>query len=171
MSWESATTGSFHAHWSAVDESVSRDLQHKIDTKELLKRDDAIEIAAESLPSANRRNQSSLSGRRKIGKSMETGFGEAKDKTVALAGLHYDKAAPIIHATHVQRKFSIDMDAWLRKRAKQLHASADTEDDKYAQQILRSEAKALNAASRAGLDLAGEQDIVEQVSNHGMKWE
>ncbi|HKM80546.1 MAG TPA: hypothetical protein VJY15_06245, partial [Candidatus Acidoferrum sp.] len=36
---------------TAVDTSVSRDLQNKIDTGELLKRDDAVEIAAETFKS------------------------------------------------------------------------------------------------------------------------
>ncbi len=146
---------------TAVDESVSRDLQHKIDTQELLKRDDAIEIASATFDQRQAKEPIELEADQE-GQSVEQVLGEAKDKTVALAGLHYDKAAPIIQATHVQRKFSIDMDGWLRKRAKALHASGDANQDKYAASILHSEAKALNAASRAGLDLAGEQDIVEE---------
>jgi hypothetical protein len=146
---------------SAVDDSVSRDLQHKIDTGELLTRDDAIEVASSTFDARQAKDPIELEADQK-GQSVETVLGEAKDKTVALAALHYDKAAPIIQATHVQRKFSIDMDGWLRKRAKSLHASADEEQDEYKSKILRSEAKALNAASRAGLDLAGEQDVVEQ---------
>jgi hypothetical protein len=66
----------------------------------------------------------------------------------------------------VQRKFSINMDKWLRMRAKQLHVSGDEQQDKYAASILHSEARALNAAARHGLDCAGEQDIVEVVPNH-----
>lgn len=145
---------------TAVDQSVSQDLQHKIDHGELLKRDDAVEIAAVTFTQRQEKEPIELEPDER-GRDIKEVIGEAKDKSVALAGLHYDQAAPIIQATRVQRKFSIDMDSWLRKRAKQLHASADAESDKYAASILRSEARALNAASRAGLDLAGEQDIVE----------
>lgn len=147
---------------TAVDTSVSRDLQNKIDTGELLKRDDAVEIAAETFKAQVEADPIELDVDEKAaGKPMNTVLGEAQDKTVALAGLHYDAAAPLIQATRVQRKFAIDMDKWLRTRARQLHASGDETQDKAAASILHSEARALNAAARVGLDCAGEQDVVE----------
>lgn len=146
---------------TAVDASVSTNLQHKIDTDELLKREDAVELAAETFKARQEAEPIELEPDEK-GKPVNDVLGEAQDKTVALAGLHYDEAAPNINATRVQRKFSINMDKWLRLRAKELHAAGDREQDKYAAQILHSEARALNAAARQGLDCAGEQDIVEQ---------
>lgn len=149
---------------TAVDASVSRDLQNKIETGELLKRDDAIEIAAETFKARQEADPIELDVDEKSeGKPINLVLGEAQDKTVALAGLHYDAAAPIIHATKVQRKFSIDMDRWLRQHAKSLHAAGDAEQNKFAASILHSEARALNAAARHGLDCAGEQDVVEEI--------
>jgi hypothetical protein len=149
---------------TAVDQSVASDLQHKIDTGELLKRDDAIGIASAKFDERQSKEPIEMESDEKAeGKSVEAVLGEAKDKTVALAGLHYDQAAPIIHAKFVQRGFSINMDKWLRQRAKELHAAGDQQGDKYAASILHSEARALNAAASKGLDCAGEQDIVEEV--------
>lgn len=148
---------------SAVDESVTRDLQNKIDHGELLPRTDVIDLASAKFEERQSKEPIELEADEKAeGKSVEAVLGEAKDKTVALAGLHYDAAAPSIFATKVQRKFSINMDKWLRTRAKELHSSGDATEDKYAASILHSEAKALNAAASVGLDCAGEQDIVEQ---------
>lgn len=147
---------------SAVDLSVSQDLQNKITTGELLKREIAIEIAAEEFKARQEAQPIELEPDEKE-RALNDVLGEAQDKTVALAGLHYDQAAPVIQAKMVQRKFSINMDKWLRQRAKELHAAGDAQDDKYAASILHSEARALNAAARIGLDCAGEQDIVEEL--------
>lgn len=147
---------------TAVDQSVTLDLQHKIEHGELMKRNDCVDVAASTFDERQKADPLELDpDEKKEGKSVEQVAGEAKDKSVALAGLHYDEAAPKIQAKMVHRNFSINMDKWLRGRAKALHAAAETEPDKYAASILRSEARALNAAARAGMDLAGEQDILE----------
>jgi hypothetical protein len=149
---------------TAVDESVNKDLQHKIDTGELLKREEAIDAAATKFEERADKEPIELDpDDKREGKTVEVVLGEAKDKAVALAGLHYDAAAPNIQVKLVQRKFSIDMDVWLRKRAKMLHDEGDRATDKFAGKLLHSEARALNAASRGGLDLAGEQDVVEEI--------
>lgn len=148
---------------TAVDISVATNLQNKIDTDELMPRPDAVDLASATFDNVESRMPFELDpDEKRQGKSKDAVLGEAKDKTVALAGLHYDKAAPELVPTRVQRKFSISMDKWLRERAKQLHASAeDPSLDRYAAKILDSEARALNAAARQGMDCAGEQDIVE----------
>lgn len=156
---------------TAVDTSITKDLQNKIDTGELLKRDDAIEIAAETFKARQEAEPIELDpDEKKEGIAVADVLGAAKDKTVALAGLHYDEAAPIIQATHVQRKFSIDMDSWLRKRAKALHLAGDEESEPYRAKLLHSEARSLNAASRLGMDVAGEQDIREERIKDGDEW-
>ena len=149
---------------TAVDESVAHDLQYKITKGELMKRKDVIELAADTFNAQQKKLPIDLDpDDKREGKTLATVLKEAQKKSIALAGLHYDDAAPTIAVTHVQRKFSIDMDTWLRKRAKQLHDEGDKPDlDKFQAKLLHSEAAALNAASRGGLDLAGEQDIVEQ---------
>jgi hypothetical protein len=147
---------------SAVDKSVAEDLQNKINTGELLKRADAIEIAAATFESKEAAEPFELDpDEKKEGVSKEAAKGEALDKSVALAGLHYDEAAPKIKPAHVQRKFAINMDSWLRQRAKQLHADADEEDDLDAAKILHAEAAAMNSAARLGTDFAGEVDVTE----------
>ncbi len=147
---------------SAVDASVSQDLQSKIDTGELLKRQDVIDIAASTFEAKESAEPFELEPEeKKEGISKEQAKGEAKDKAVSLAGLHYDKAAPVLKPKLVQRKFAINMDQWLRQRAKQLHKAGDEEHDLDAARILHAEARAMNSAARIGIDFAGEIDVLE----------
>jgi hypothetical protein len=149
---------------SAVDASVTQDLQNKIDTGELLKRQDAVDIAAATFEAKEASDPFELEVSEKAdGISKAVAKGEAIDKSVELAGLHYDKAAPVIQPKFVQRRFAIDMDGWLRTRAKQLHAAGDREQDLDAAKILHAEGAAMNSAARIGIDFAGEQDIVEVI--------
>jgi hypothetical protein len=149
---------------TAVDASVTKDLQNKIDTGELLKRQDAIDIAASTFEEREKKEPFELDPEeKKEGISKDVAKGEAKDKSVALAGLHYDKAAPVIQPKHVARKFSIKMDDWLRMRAKQLHGDADRETNPDAAKILHAEGAAMNSAARIGMDFAGEIDVVEEI--------
>jgi PD-(D/E)XK nuclease superfamily len=151
---------------TAVDESIARDLGNKIEHGVLLPRSDTLGIAEATFDVRQAKEPIELEpDDKKEGRSLEIVLGEAKDKTVALAGLHYDEAAPKIQPSHVQRKFSINMDSWMRKRAKQMHEDADKENDPYRAKLLHSEAAALNASARIGVDLAGEQDVVEQYFN------
>jgi hypothetical protein len=53
------------------------------------------------------------------------------------------------------------MDAWLRARAKEIHAAAETMEVKGFAKIAHQQAAYLNAAARDGFDFVGEQDIVE----------
>jgi len=147
---------------SAVDASVTQDLQHKINTGELMKRQDVIDVAASTFESKESAEPFELDlEEKKQGISKDAAKGEALDKSVALAGLHYDQAAPVIQSKYVARRFSIDMDSWLRKRAKQLHKAGDEEADSDAAKILHAEAAAMNSAARIGTDFAGEIDVVE----------
>ncbi len=149
---------------TATDHSITANLQNKIDTQEFLPRPDALELAAAKFDERQAAEPIELDpDEKREGKSLETVLGESKDKAVALSGLHYDKAAPIIQATKVHRKFSINMDKWLRQRAKQLHEEAEKQKTDYQKKILHGQASALNAAARKGLDCAGEQDIVEEI--------
>lgn len=147
----------------STDESVTRDLDHKIDTGELLKREDVLEISAAKFEQEQKNEPIELDDEeKKEGKSLELVLGEAKDKAVCLSGLHHDEAAPKIQAVRTRRKFSVDMDAFLRLRAKDLHLAAEHAPDKYGAKLLHSQAASLNAAARDGIDFVGEQDIVEQ---------
>jgi hypothetical protein len=146
----------------STDESVTRDLDHKIETGELLQRDDVLEISAAKFEQEQKNEPIELEPEEaKAGKSLEQVLGEAKDKAVSLSGLHHDEAAPKIQAVRTRRKFSVNMDAFLRSRAKELHASGEAAPDKYAAKLLHSQAQSLNAAARAGIDFVGEQDVQE----------
>jgi len=149
---------------TGVHKSVEVDLQNKISTGELLKRADAIEIAGTTFDLCADKEPIDLEPDEKAeNKSVKQVLGESKDKTVALAGLHYDKAAPDLRPKLVEHSFSINMDSWLRTRAKQLHAAGDTETDSGLSKVLHVEAAAMNSAARLGIDLAGKRDIVEDI--------
>lgn len=147
---------------SAVDASVTADLQTKIDTGELLKRDDCVGVAEQTFDAKEAKDPFELDPEEKAeGVSKDQVKGEAKDKAINLAGLHWEKVAPILKPSHVARRFSINMDSWLRHRAKELHAAGDSEQNLDAAKILHSEAAAMNSAARIGTDLAGEIDVQE----------
>jgi len=151
---------------TGVHKSVELDLQNKIVTGELLKRSDAIEIAGATFESKAASDPIELEpDEKKEGKSVSQVLGESKDKTVALAGLHYDKAAPILKPKLVEHPFAIDMDDWLRKRAKELHEAGEKETDRDAAKILHNEAAAMNSAARKGTDLVGKRDVVEDAGD------
>lgn len=148
----------------STDESVTQDLDHKIETGELLKRDDVLAISAAKFEQEQKNEPIELDqDEKKDGKSLDQVLGEAKDKAISLSGLHHDEAAPKIQPVRTRRKFSVDMDAFLRSRAKELHASAEATPDKYAANILHAQARSLNAAARTGVDFVGEQDVQEIV--------
>jgi hypothetical protein len=150
----------------STDESVTRDLDHKIETGELLKREDVLEISAAKFEEEQKNEPIELDEEeKKEGKLLSDVLGEAKDKAVCLSGLHHDEAAPKIQAVRTRRKFSVDMDAFLRLRAKELHQAAENAPDKYAAKLLYDQARSLNSAARDGIDFVGEQDIQEKIGD------
>lgn len=147
----------------ACDESITYDLNNKIEKGELLDRKDVIGIAEAKFDSEQAAEPVELDpDEKREGRSLEQVIGEAKDKTVSLAGLHHDEAAPLIRPHATRRKFSIDMDGFLRMRAKELHAEADKATNKQSAKILHAQAANMNVAARDGCDYVGEIDIVER---------
>lgn len=147
----------------SVDESVTVNLNNKIDKGELLPRPDVLGIAEAKFDAEQQAEPIELDAdEKKEGKSLPQVLGEAKDKTVALAGLHSDEAAPVIRPKQTRRKFSVDLDKFLRERARSLREQMETTHDKYAAKLLDRTATSLNAAARDGMDFVGEQDIVER---------
>jgi hypothetical protein len=150
----------------STDESVTCDLDHKIETGELLKRDDVLGISAATFEKQQATEPIELDmDEKKEGKSLEQVLGEAKDKAICLSGLHHDEAAPKIQAVKTRRKFSVDMDTYLRSRAKELHLAGENAPDRYASKLLHGQAQSLNAAARDGIDFVGEQDIQEVIGD------
>lgn len=147
---------------TATDESVAQNLGHKIETKELLPRAEALGFAEAKFDEQKEKEPIELDDAEKDeGLSLESVIGEARDKTMNLSGLHYDAVAPLLHPKTVRRRFSIDMDGFLRQRAKQLHQHADQIIERHASKLLHDQASKLNAAAREGMDLAGEIDVQE----------
>jgi PD-(D/E)XK nuclease superfamily len=150
----------------STDESVTQDLDHKIETGVLLSRSDVLDISAAKFEAEQKAEPIELDADEKAeGKSLAQVLGEAKDKAVALSGLHHDEAAPIINAERTRRKFSINMDTFLRTRAKSLRQSAAEAPTKFTARVLDDQARALNSAARDGIDFVGEQDIVERIGD------
>lgn len=148
---------------TSTHHSVTRNLDNKIETGELLPRPDALGAAEEKFDAEQKSQSIELeSDEKKEGLTLDQVLGEARDKAVSLAGLHYDQAAPGIQAKRTERKFSINMDSFLRQRAADMHKAADTVDDNFMAKRLHNQARAMNAAARGGIDFAGEQDIVEE---------
>lgn len=150
----------------STDESVTQDLDHKIATGELLSREDVLGISAAKFEAEQKNEAIELDADEKAeGKSLDQVLGAAKDKAITLSGLHHDDAAPTINPTKTRRKFSVDMDKFLRGRAKELHQSADEQEDKFNMKLLDGQAAALNSAARDGIDFVGEQDIQEIIGS------
>jgi hypothetical protein len=147
---------------TSTHHSVTRNLDNKIETGELLKRQDAIGAAEEKFDTEQKVQPIELEpDEKREGKALADVLAEARDKTMALSGLHYDQAAPHIQAKRTERKFSIDMDSFLRERAREMHKAAETVEDPFMSKRLHAQAASMNAAARGGIDFAGEQDIVE----------
>jgi hypothetical protein len=92
----------------ATDRAVSRNLEHKRETHELLPVEEVADVARDSLSDAWDRG-----GVRLEPEEVETGIpavkGQAADKTVRLSVLHATATAPSIEPTHIQRQWAIEI--------------------------------------------------------------
>ena len=93
----------------ATDDSVSRNLQNKIDTGELLEQEEVETIAAEAMATSFV-TQEVLFSDEEIQAGIKKVKGQAVDKAVRLSGLHHRSCAPNIEPTHVQRKWVIELE-------------------------------------------------------------
>jgi len=96
---------------SAVDESVNRNLEHKIETEELLPAEQVADIARDAL---NHRWDESgvLLTPEEAKENLKKLRGEAVDKSVRLSLLHHGGLASRLDPTHVQRKWRIELDGY-----------------------------------------------------------
>jgi len=149
----------------ATDEVVSQNLKNKITTGELLPRKEVIELADSEFEFQKNKTPIELDpDERKEGRTLDSVLVDAHDKTLAVVGLHHDQVAPNLLPTEVHRSFSINMDKFLRDRARKLHEQARNAEDPYFQKTLKTQARALNVAASVGMDFAGEYDIVENMT-------
>jgi PD-(D/E)XK nuclease superfamily len=145
---------------TATDSAVGTDLDCKIRTGELEQESVILDVARDAVANHPERDNIEPEDDEE-GKSNEQILGEVKDKAVRLVTAHHAEIAPIVKPTATHRRFSLNMDKWLRERAKKIHAEAEKMEIKGFQKIVHQQAAYLNAAARDGFDFVGEQDIVE----------
>lgn len=149
---------------TATDAAVGTDLDCKIRTGELEQESVILDVARDTIKYHPERDNIEPEDD-EVGKSNEQILGDVTDKAVRLVTAHHAEIAPNVLPTATHRKFSLDMDKWLRARAKDIHALAETMEIKSFQKIAHQQAAYLNAAARDGFDFVGEQDIVESTEN------
>ena len=143
---------------TATDAAVTTDLNHKIETGELEQEDVLLDIARDRIEHHPEKDDIELEEDETAG----TVIAETKDKAVRLVKAHHGEIAPTIQPTHTARKFSINMDRWLRGKGKAIHEQAEQSDNPWLKRVLHQQAAHLNAAARDGFDFVGEQDVVEK---------
>lgn len=151
---------------TATDRAVNTDLEHKIQTGELEQESVLTDVARDACENYQGKSELELDPE-DSGKSLEQVIGETKDKTVRLVKAHHGRVAPEIQPFATARKFSIDLDKFLRERARELHLKADQESNRSLARNLDAQARYLNVAAREGLDFVGEMDIVERIPHLG----
>lgn len=145
----------------ATDGAVNMDLDHVIDHKELAQESDLLDKARDVVENYPDKEHIELE-KDEIGKSVADVLGDTKDKAVRLVKAHHGNIAPKIQPYATARKFSIDLDGFLRERARFWHQEAEEQSSSRARRVLHEKARLLNVAARNGIDFVGEQDIVER---------
>jgi len=160
---EKTKPNAFVAVGSATHAIVRRDLDSKIDTGELLP-DEAIEdLASDAFTKAWESEEIVLEeDERASGLTIKEVRKRSKDKTLTLTTLHHAECAPTLRPVATEQQFCLDLDPFLRQRAKKLHAMAEDSQSSYDRKMLHAMAAACNAIAREGLDLAGTLDVREQ---------
>ena len=160
---------------SATDVTVNKNLDNKIDTGELLPREAISDFAATAFEKkwdsepVKTEEGDEVEGRVELtDDDKEDGFSSlrqlhdrSKDKAVGLSLVHYDDCAPKLSPVSTAQKFSLNLDPFLRERAKKLHALAENSATSYDKKRLHAIAAACNSIAADGCDLAGELDIRE----------
>jgi hypothetical protein len=149
---------------TGTDKAVTADLDNKIAKDVLLPEDEVTDIARDAVVAEYENRGLELDPEDEC-QDADKIISATKDKAVRLVTQHHRKVAPELHPIRTARKFSINMDKFLRTRAKEQRAQAQElfdQGNKYAARILDQEARNLNSAAREGWDFAGEQDIVEK---------
>lgn len=144
---------------TATDKAVGTDLDHKIDTGELENENVLLDVARDTVE--NYPDKDIELDEDEKGKSVNDVLGETKDKAVRLVRAHHAELAPTIRPVATAKRFAIDLDPFLRMRAKKLRERAEQVSKPLAR-VLNQQARYLNIAARNGLDFVGEFDIVEK---------
>lgn len=155
----------------AVDEAVGFNLNNKILTGSLAKKSDVLDVARDSVDKSPDSLIVEAVDEEETGKSREQIVSMAKDKAVRLTDCHHDLVAPVIQPFRTARKFSVNLDKFLRERARVLHGNSELAETSWERRTNRRAGEALNSASRSGWDFVGEMDIVNgyAVENEPLK--
>lgn len=148
---------------TATDRAVGTDLDHKIDTGELEQESVLLDVARDAVEKYPEKESIELD-EDEAGKSVNDVLGETKDKAVRLVKVHHAEVAPAIRPHATNKKFSINIDNFLRTRARELRERAEHVSRPLAR-VLDLQARYLNVAARNGLDFVGEFDIVEKFAD------
>lgn len=149
---------------TATDTAVGADLNHKIDTGDLERESVVLDVARDSAQKADYTDIDPEDD--ETGQSVEQIRDSVADKAVRLVKGHHAEIAPEIQPFKVARKFSINLDKFLRSRAKFLHEQAEMEPLSHARKVLHAQAAHMNAAAQEGRDFVGEQDVVESFGSY-----
>lgn len=106
---ERSPSGVSAAIGTAVDRSITRNLQSKIDSGQLLDREEVQDIARDALLKEWRSNDIEASPEDED-EGVEFSRDTALDRSVTMAGFHYDVRAPHLNPTHVQRSWVLDIE-------------------------------------------------------------
>lgn len=147
---------------TAVDDATDIDLNKKISTGELEAEDVLLDRARDVIEHYPDKEELQPEDDEKD-KPIEQIIGDTKDKAVRLVKAHHGEVAPVIQPAQVHRRFSINLDKWLRQRAKEFHEQAEQATGAF-KRALDLQGRYLNVAAREGLDFVGEQDIVEKIA-------
>lgn len=149
----------------AVDKSAGCDLQNVIDKGQLLQESEVLDIARQAVKDESTKEEIALDAEEKT-LGMAKVIDLAVDKSVRLEKCHHNVIAPQVKPVQVNRQFSIDMDGYLRFRAKDMYKQAESSRlSKYHKKVLESKAQSLNALARKGVDLVGAWDIRAESSS------
>jgi hypothetical protein len=143
-----------------VDRATDIDLGKKIETGELEAEDVVLDAARDAVDHYPDKEEI-IPEDDEVGKPIAEILGATKDKAVRLVKAHHTEIAPVIMPSEVHRKFSINLDKWLRNRAKELHKQADQLPAGAFKRSIDMQARYLNVAAKEGMDFVGEWDIVE----------
>jgi CRISPR/Cas system-associated exonuclease Cas4 (RecB family) len=152
---------------TAVDRGVGTDLTKKKDFGELESEDVLCDVARDAIESYPEKEDLIPEDDEK-GKPVADIIGATKDKAVRLVKAHHGNLAPVIQPVAVNQKFSINLDKWLRGRAREFHEQADKLPNGQFKRALDMQARYLNVAARDGMDFVGEFDIREQIANESV---
>lgn len=150
---------------SAVDAGVDVDLTHKINTGELEPDIKVLTDVARDAIEHHKERDNIEPDKDEEGMSKADIIGLAKDTAVRLVTAHHTVVAPEIHPKQVHRNFSLNMDRWLRGKAKEIHLRAEQAENAWLRRTLTMQGRYLNAAAREGFDFVGEFDVDEEFEN------